>query len=142
MLIVGELINASQKAIAGFIEMKDGAAIAPIAKDEEEAGTNYIDIKAGVFVDQEAPYLQWRVETAQSVVNPRCCIESPDPRGIESALSVHKGAAMINSISLAKNKVDRIFPMLANTDLKVVVLWNDDEGMPETANRACALRTS
>jgi cobalamin-dependent methionine synthase I len=135
MLIVGELINASRKSIAGFIEAKDSASVQSVAKDQLEAGADYIDVNAGVFVDREAEYLRWLVSTVQSVVEAPCCIDSPDPRAIEAALSVHKGTAMINSISLEKERHDKLLPILAGTDLKVVALCMSDEGMPETAEQ-------
>ena len=133
MLIVGELINASRKAIAGFIEAEDEAAIGAVAKKQLEAGAAYLDVNAGVFVDDEARYLRWLVESVQSAVEAPCCIDSPDPKAIEAALSVHKGAAMINSISLEKERYDKLLPVVAGTDLKVVALCMSDEGMPETA---------
>ena len=49
MLIVGELINASRKAIGTAIEKKDEESIAKIAKDQSEAGADFIDVNAGVF---------------------------------------------------------------------------------------------
>jgi cobalamin-dependent methionine synthase I len=135
MLIVGELINASRKSIAGFIEAQDAAAIQGIARDQVEAGAHYIDVNAGVFVDREAEYLQWLVKTVQSAVQTVCCIDSPDPKAIETALSVHKGTAMINSISLEKVRYESLLPLIAGTDLKVVALCMSDEGMPETAEQ-------
>jgi cobalamin-dependent methionine synthase I len=135
MLIVGELINASRKSIAGYIEAKDGAALQRVAKDQFEAGAAFIDVNAGVFVGREAAYLRWLVETVQSAVDASCCIDSPDPRAIEAALSVHKGTAMINSISLEKERYEKLLPILAGTDLKVVALCMSDEGMPETAEQ-------
>jgi cobalamin-dependent methionine synthase I len=135
MLIVGELINASRKSIAGFIEAKDSASIKTIARVQKEAGANFIDVNAGIFVEQEARYLQWLVETVQSNVSVPCCIDSPDPHAIEAALCAHKGAAMINSISLEKKRFDRLLPVVAHTDLKVVALCMSDKGIPETAEQ-------
>lgn len=133
MLIVGELINASRKKIEAAIESKDQETIQKIAKDETEAGANFIDVNAGVFVGKEADYLKWLVTTVQSAVDVPCSIDSPDPKAIEGALSVHKGTAMINSISLEKERYDSLIPVVAGTDLKVVALCMADEGMPETA---------
>lgn len=135
MLIVGELINASRKAVAGFIEAGNSAALQGLAKDQLEAGANYIDVNAGVFVDHEAEYLRWLVETVQSAVEAPCCIDSPDPRAIEAAVSAHKGTAMINSISLEKERYEKLLPIVAGTDLKIVALCMSDEGMPETAEQ-------
>jgi cobalamin-dependent methionine synthase I len=134
MLLVGELINASRKSIAGFIESKDGAALQAVAKDQLEAGANFIDVNAGAF-DKEDEYLRSLVETVQSSVEAPCCIDSPNPKAIETALSVHKGIAMINSISLEKERCDNLLPILAGTNLKVVALCMGDEGMPETAEQ-------
>ena len=95
MLIVGELINASRKAIATAIEAQDQDEIQKVARDQIEAGANYIDVNAGVFVGKETEYLEWLVKTVQSAVEGLCCIDSPDPKAIEAALAVHKGTAMI-----------------------------------------------
>lgn len=134
MLLVGELINASRKSIAGFIESRDGVALQAIAKDQLEAGVDFIDVNAGVF-DREEEYLRWLVETVQSSIEAPCCIDSPNPRAIEAALSVHRGTPMINSISLEKERFNNLLPILAGTDLKVVALCMSDEGMPETAEQ-------
>ena len=98
MLIVGELINASCKAIAAAIESRDQAVIQQVAKDEHEAGADYLDVNAGVFVGKEPEYLEWLVTTAQTVVDGPCCIDSPDPKAIEAALAVHKGWTAPSSI--------------------------------------------
>jgi len=132
MLIVGELINASRKAIGEAIKAQDADYIKKVAKDELEAGANYIDVNAGIFVGKEAEYLQWLVKMVQEAVGAPCCIDSPDPKAIEAALSVHKGIAMINSISLEKARYNALIPVVAGTDLNVVALCMSDEGMPKT----------
>jgi len=139
MLIVGELINASRKAIKDAIEAQNTVAIQKIAKDEHAAGADYIDVNAGVFVGQEPAYLKWLVETVQRAIDAPCCIDSPDPTAIETALAVHNGTAMINSISLEKERYDALLPIVAGTDLKVVALCMSDEGMPETADDRLAI---
>jgi 5-methyltetrahydrofolate--homocysteine methyltransferase len=139
MLIIGELINASRKTIAAHIENQDVEAIQRVAKDQFDAGANYIDVNAGVFVGQEPEYIKWLVTTVQEVVDAPCCIDSPDPQAIEAGLSVHKGTPMINSISLEKERYDKLMPLLAGTDHKVVALCMSDEGMPETVDDRMAV---
>jgi 5-methyltetrahydrofolate--homocysteine methyltransferase len=134
MFIIGELINASRKAIAAAITARDATAIQQVAKDQAAAGADYIDVNAGVFVGREADYLKWLVETVQSVTDKPCAIDSPDPGAIEAALAVHKGTAMINSISLEKERFENLLPLLAGTDLKVIALCMSDAGMPETVD--------
>ncbi|HVJ48747.1 methyltetrahydrofolate cobalamin methyltransferase [Desulfitobacterium sp.] len=136
MLIVGELINASRKAIGEAIRIQDSAAVQKVARDQQEAGANFIDVNAGIFVGKEADYLQWLVKTVQEATHDApCCLDSPDPKAIQAALSIHKGTAMINSISLEKSRYDALLPVVAGTNLKVIALCMSDEGMPETTEQ-------
>lgn len=134
MLIIGELINASRKAIATAIEARDGGAIARVARDQADAGADFIDVNAGIFPGREAGYLKWLVETVQAATDRPCAIDSPDPAAIEAALAVHQGPALINSISLEKARWDDLLPIVSGTDLKVIALCMSDAGMPETVD--------
>jgi cobalamin-dependent methionine synthase I len=136
MIIVGELINASRKDIRSAIQEKDAYGLQRLAQEQREAGADYIDVNAGVFAGQEPEYLAWLVQVVQQAVDAPCCIDSPDPKAIEAALKVHDGAspAMINSISLEKERYDALLTLLAGTDLKIVALCMSDEGMPETSD--------
>ncbi len=135
MIIVGELVNASRKAVGPAIENKDTKAIQQLAIDQAKNGANYIDVNAGVFVGKEPEYLTWLVETVQEVVDIPCCIDSPDPKAIQAALAVHKGTPMINSISLEKDRYEALLPVVADSDLKVIALCMSDDGMPETVEQ-------
>jgi cobalamin-dependent methionine synthase I len=132
MIVIGELINASRKAIKAAIEAQDAEAIQKVAKDQADAGASYIDVNAGIFVGKEPEYLKWLVETVQQVTDKPCAIDSPDPAAIEAALAVHRGIPMINSISLEQQRYEKLMPIIANTDVKVIALCMSDEGMPQT----------
>ena len=132
MIIIGELINASRKAVRAAIESQDAAAIQQVGQDQAAAGADYIDVNAGIFVGREPEYLTWLVETVQQVTDKPCAIDSPDPQAIEAALSVHKGTPMINSISLEKERYEKLMPIIAGTDMKVIALCMSDAGMPQT----------
>lgn len=134
MIIIGELINASRKAIKAAIEAQDAAAIQKVAGDQAEAGADYIDVNAGIFVGKEPEYLRWLVETVQQTTDTPCAIDSPDPAAIEAALAVHKGTPLINSISLEKERYDKLMPVIAGTDMKVIALCMSDAGMPQTVD--------
>ncbi|MDO8943492.1 MAG: dihydropteroate synthase, partial [Desulfobacterales bacterium] len=129
MLIVGELINASRKSVKEIIENQDTAGVAKLARDQQAHGADYIDVNAGVFVGREPELLKWLVAAVQSAVEIPCCIDSPDPQAIAAALAVHKGTAMINSISLEKERYDTLLPLVAESKSKVVALCMSDDGM-------------
>ena len=139
MIINGELINASRKIIGEAISARDAATIKKMATDQADAGADYIDVNAGIFVGKEPAYLKWLVETVQSAVDLPCSIDSPDPQAIEAGLSVHRGTPMINSISLEKTRYESLMPIVAGTDFKVVALCMSDDGMPETVEDRLAI---
>lgn len=134
MIIVGELINSSRKSIKEAIDRADADFIKKIALDQEEAGANYIDVNAGTYVGNESEKLKWLVENVQSEVSIPCCIDSPDPKVLEEALKIHKGTAMINSISLEEDRYQTILPIIAGTDFKIVALCMSSDGMPQTCD--------
>jgi len=133
MIIVGEKINTSRKFIAQAVERKDARAIQGVARAQADAGAHYIDVNAGTFLGKEAEYLSWLVETVQAAVDRPLCLDSPDPRAIENALDVHKGEAMINSISLEKERYDALLPVVAGRPCKVVALCMARTSMPTSA---------
>lgn len=132
MIIIGELLNASRKAIGKAIEDQDTTTIQQAARDQVAAGADYLDVNAGIFVDREIEYLQWLVATVQAVTDKPCALDSPDPKAIEAGLAVHKGTPMINSISFESDRYEKLLPVIAGTDCKVIALCMSDEGMPQT----------
>lgn len=132
MLIVGELINSSRRAIKAAIDAEDAEEIKKIAKDQYKNGAHYIDVNAGTYVGKEDQYMKWLISTVQEAVDVPCCIDSPDPRVVEAALEQHRGTPMINSISLEKERWDALLPVVAGSELKVIALCMSDAGMPET----------
>jgi 5-methyltetrahydrofolate--homocysteine methyltransferase len=139
MLVVGELINASRKSVRELIENRNAEGIAKLGRDQRERGADYIDVNAGVFVGREPELLKWLVATVQSAVEAPCCIDSPDPKAIEAALATHRGTALINSISLERDRWEKLLPVAASSKSKVVALCMSDEGMPETADQRMAI---
>lgn len=133
MIIIGELINASRKTIGTAIREKDAGVVRDTALQQAEHGAFYIDVNAGIFMDDEPEYLSWLVENVQAVTDVPCAIDSPNPKAIEAALALHGGATpMINSISLESDRWENMLPIVAGTDFKVVALCMSDEGMPQT----------
>ncbi len=133
MLVIGELINTSRKAIASAVEEKDSNYIKDIAKKQAEAGAHYIDVNAGTRVHDEPETLKWLVETIQEEIDTPLCIDSPSSKALEVGLKAHNnGQPMINSITDEKERYDEVLPLVLEYDAKVIALCMDDEGMPDT----------
>ena len=134
MVIVGEKINSSNKKVASALEKRDAEYIMKLAREQAEAGADYIDVNAGTFVDQEAELLTWLVKITQSHVSKPCCIDSPNPDALEKALEVHHGQAMINSITGEKERQQKLIPLVKYHQAKVIALCLGEKGIPETAD--------
>jgi 5-methyltetrahydrofolate--homocysteine methyltransferase len=142
MIIVGELINASRRAVKAAIEARDAKTIRKLAKDQTEAGADYIDVNAGVFIDKEIEHLKWVADQVLAVTEKPCCIDSSNPRSIEAMVAYladrKAGTPMVNSVSLEADRYEGLLPVIAGTDLKVIALCMGEDGMPETAAQRLA----
>lgn len=139
MLIIGELINTSRKKIGEAVQAGDIQYLQRVAKDQVEAGAHVLDVNCGTIIGKEPETLEWLVKLVQEVVDVPLCLDSPDPVALERALQAHKGTAMINSISLEKERYEAILPLLKGTDCSVVALCMDDKGMPENVEQGVEL---
>jgi len=134
MLIIGELINTSRKAIKEAVEKRDAEYIQKIALDQVKGGANYIDVNCGTMLDNEVECMAWLVNTIQEVVQTPLCIDSPNPEALDAGLKLCKySQPMINSISDEKERWAKVLPMVLKYKAKIVALCMDDTGMPNTA---------
>ncbi len=132
MIIVGELLNTSRKSIEQAVKKKDTDFIQKVARDQADAGADYIDVNAGTFLEKESQCLPWLVETVQAAVDLPCCLDSPSPEALEKAMAVHRGVPMINSISLEKDRYDQMLPLVTQAPCKLVALCMSHTSMPTT----------
>lgn len=135
MIIIGEKINTSIKAIRPAVEAKDAKAIQEVALKQVEAGAHYIDVNCGTFSGREPELLEWLVDTVQQVIDKPLCIDSPNPEALDKALAANRnGKPLVNSITAEKERYNAILPLVLKYNTSVVVLCMDDNGMPETAD--------
>ena len=132
MIIVGEKINTSRKSISEAVKNRDVEFILKVARDQAEAGANFIDVNAGTFLDKEIESLCWLVDTVQSEMDMPLCLDSPSPKALAEAIKHHKGEPMINSISLEKDRFQTLFPVVTSHPCHVVALCMAQASMPTT----------
>ena len=106
MVIVGELINTTRKSVKAAVVDRDEAKIRELARNQAEAGANYIDVNAGTLGDQEIDSLVWLVETVQDEVEVPLCVDSPDPKALDAGLAACKSRALLNSITAEPDRLD------------------------------------
>lgn len=134
LLIVGERINTTRKRIEKAVRARDAEYIKAEAVKQTDAGATYIDANAGTSVANEVDDMVWLVETIQSATEVPVCVDSANPKALAAALEVHKGDALINSITAEADRIAGILPLVVEHNTRVVALTMDDSGMPETAD--------
>ncbi|HBW34132.1 methyltetrahydrofolate cobalamin methyltransferase [Desulfosporosinus sp. BICA1-9] len=135
MLIVGELINTSRKAISESVDNGDAQYIKKIAIEQVEAGADYLDVNCGTKVFREKETMEWLINTIQEVVQVPLCIDSPNSEVLEAGLALCKyGQPMINSITDEKERFQKVIPLVSKYKAKIIALCMDDTGIPETAD--------
>jgi len=143
MIIIGELINCTRKAIAEAVKKRDSAYIRDIVSKQAEAGAHYIDINGGI-VGEEAECMKWLVEQAQEVTPLPLSIDSPLPEALEAGLSSYRGSEkpIVNSITDEKEKFEKTLPLIKKYSTKVIALCIDDAGMPQSVDDRLRIATS
>lgn len=133
MLIIGERINTSRKAVAPAVGARDGDFVRSEARNQVEAGADYLDVNCGTFVQEEPELLEWLVRTVQSAADVPLCLDSPNPAALRRALAAHHGRALINSITAERDRWGKVLPLVKEYGARIIALTMDDEGMSESA---------
>jgi 5-methyltetrahydrofolate--homocysteine methyltransferase len=140
MILIGEKINSTRKAVRAAMEAYDADAISALAVQQAEAGADYIDVNAGVFLEDEPVRLAWLVKTVRAVTDLPLCLDSPGAVAMRTALEATQGeTVMINSITAEKERYEAILPLVLEYKAKIIALCMDDDGMPETAEDRFAI---
>lgn len=135
MIIIGEKINGAIPSVARAITEKDADFIRNLAKIQSNAGAHSIDVCASTEVSLEVETLKWLIDLVQEVTDTPICIDSPHAQAIAEAIPFCKRPGLINSVSGEGDKIDVIFPVIADTKWECVALLCDDSGISKTAQK-------
>ncbi len=131
MILIGENINITTTIAGTAMKERNPEPIQKIAKAEVEAGMDYLDINIGPARKNGDEFMTWMVNTVQEVSDKPLSLDTTNPLAIEAGLKVHKGKALINSISLTRMEEELPLVLKYNADM-IGLLWGR-EGMPRDA---------
>ena len=135
MIIIGEKLNGSIPSVAKAIAEKDADLIRERARMQAESGATFLDVCASVEEDVEVETLKWMIDLVQEVTDTPICVDSPSAKSCVAAIPFCKRPGLINSVSLEGDKIDTIFPVIADTDWECVALLCDNDGIPDSVER-------
>ena len=136
MIIIGEKINGSIPSVAEAIKNRDAEFIKNRAIAQAEAGATFIDCCASVPEEIEVETLHWMIDCIQEVTDLPISVDSPSPAVLAEAYKFCKRPGLFNSVSGEGDKIDMIFPIMAQPENKkweVIALLSDNTGIPKNA---------
>jgi len=135
MILIGENINIMSKTIGPALRERNAGPIQELAKAETEAGMDYLDLNVGPARKAGDEMMGWAVKTVQQVTNLPLSLDTTNTVAMGAGLKVHKGKALINSISVAR--ADEELPLAKQYGANMIGLLWGREGMPrDSAERA------
>ena len=131
-MVVGERINPTGKKKLQE-ELKEGTLdlVLQMAEEQEENGADILDINMGMNGIDEKEMMLNVITEVSNAVNLPLCIDSSHVDIIEAALRIYPGRALINSISLEKDKAERLIPIAKKYGAMFVLLPLSDRGLPK-----------
>ena len=135
MIIIAEKINGSIPSVAKAIGEKDADFIRNLAKAQSEAGADFIDVCASVDTAIEVETMKWLIDLVQGITDTPIAVDSPSANVCAEALKFCKKPGLVNSVSLEGDKIDIIFPVIADTRWGCAALLCDDTGIPKNSEK-------
>lgn len=133
MIIIGEKINSTRRSVKEAISGKDTAFLQKLARDQAQAGADYLDVNTGAFVEEEAKLMEWLVRIVQKAVELPLALDSANPVALEAGLKVAtNGKPIINSITAEQTRFKKVVPLVLQYDAGVLALAMDDSGITKT----------
>ena len=131
-IVVGERINPTGKKKLQA-ELKEGNLdlVRQMAMEQDENGASILDINMGMNGIDEKEMMKQVIYEVSSTVDCPLCIDSSHVDVIEEALRIYPGRALINSISLESEKIEKLLPIAARYGAMFILLPLSDEGLPK-----------
>lgn len=131
-LVVGERINPTgKKKLQAELREDKLDLVVEMAGQQEEKGAAILDINVGMNGIDEDSMMQKVIYEVTNTVNLPLCIDSSYVEVIEHALRIYPGRALINSISMETEKMERLMPIAKKYGAMFILLPLSDEGLPK-----------
>ncbi len=130
--IIGERINMTRSAIRTKVLERDEAFIRKEAQRQVEAGATHIDVNAGGDPSREVGDMVWLTGVVADEVDCPLSFDSTNPDALRKGLAIcNRPGTLVNSITMEKERIEKILPLVKEFNTSVICLTMNDNGMPE-----------
>lgn len=131
-MVVGERINPTgKKALQEELRQGKLDIVSTFVEEQVELGADILDINVGMNGIDEKEMMLRVIHHVTMISNIPLAIDSSNIEVLEAALRVYPGRALINSISLEKEKFEKLIPIAKKYGAMFILLPLSDEGLPK-----------
>lgn len=130
-LVIGERINPTgKKKLQAQLRAGKLDLVEEMALSQEEMGAHILDINMGTSGIDEKEMMLNAIQRITMVTDLPLCIDTSYVEVMEAALRAYPGRALINSVSMEKEKVKGLLPLVKKYGAMFILLPLSDEGLP------------
>lgn len=140
VIIIGECINPTRrKKLIFTLKESNFEYVLELAKSQIDAMADVLDVNIGFPGVDDVKLLPETVIAIQDMFDIPLCLDSPNPKAIESALKVVKGKCLINSVNGEEASLKAILPIAKEYGAAVIGLTMDDDGITHDPEKRLAI---
>jgi coenzyme F420-reducing hydrogenase delta subunit len=141
VVCIAESINIMSKKIGSAMKARDPDPIQKMAREETELGADYLDLNIGPAKKDGPEFASWIVKIVEDVVDTPLSLDTTNPDAMIAGVRASKKpeTMLINSITIQKNRLEKLGPLAAEIGCNVVALLWGESGLPRDANERAAL---
>lgn len=131
--IVGERINPTGKKLLQA-QLREGNfdKVLQFAQEQERDGAQILDVNMGMGGIDEKAMMLTAIEEVSGVTDLPLSLDSSHVDVLEAALRRYPGRALVNSVSLEKEKYEKLLPLVKKYGAMFILLPLSDKGLPAT----------
>ncbi len=139
MILVGENLNIMSMTLGPALKERRPGPVQEMAKAEDAVDVDYLDLNIGPARKGGDEFMAWVVKTVQEVTKKPLSLDTTNLLAVEAGLKVCQNKALINSISLQPDRLEKGLPLVNKYNADMIGLLWGVEGMPRDANERCML---
>jgi 5-methyltetrahydrofolate--homocysteine methyltransferase len=130
VVIIGESINPTRrKKLVSTLQENNFEYVLELAKIQIDAMADVLDVNVGYPGVDDERLLPETVKRIQEAFDIPLCLDTPNPKAVESALRVAAGKCLINSVNGEERSMSALLPVAKEYGAAIIALTMDDDGI-------------
>jgi 5-methyltetrahydrofolate corrinoid/iron sulfur protein methyltransferase len=135
MYVLGENIHIISPRVKTALAERDGAFFVDLARRQQTAGANALDLNIGPQKKAGPEIVEWLVDVMQEAVpGMTLSFDTTNLAAIETGLKKVGSNAIVNSTSAEEERLANVPPMAAQYGAKLIALCMEKSGIPVSAD--------